>query len=154
MRVVVQRCKEAKVTVDGTVIGSIGQGLMLLVGITHEDTKKEAAYLADKIAGLRIFEDDEGKMNRSVTDIGGAILSVSQFTLYGDCRKGKRPSFIAAARPETAEPLYERFNAMLRDKGLVVETGEFGADMDVQLTNWGPVTLMLESQQPPKTETP
>ncbi|GIP57377.1 D-aminoacyl-tRNA deacylase [Paenibacillus sp. FSL W8-0186] len=154
MRVVVQRCKEAKVTVDGTVIGSIGQGLMLLVGITHEDTEKEAAYLADKIAGLRIFEDDEGKMNRSVTDIGGAILSVSQFTLYGDCRKGKRPSFIAAARPETAEPLYERFNAMLRDKGLVVETGEFGADMDVQLTNWGPVTLMLESQQPPKTETP
>lgn len=154
MRVVVQRCKEAKVTVDGTVIGSIGQGLMLLVGITHEDTEKEAAYLADKIAGLRIFEDDEGKMNRSVTDIGGAILSVSQFTLYGDCRKGKRPSFIAAARPETAEPLYERFNALLRDKGLVVETGEFGADMDVQLTNWGPVTLMLESQQPPKTETP
>lgn len=154
MRVVVQRCKEAKVTVDGTVIGSIGQGLMLLVGITHEDTEKEAAYLADKIAGLRIFEDDEGKMNRSVTDIGGAILSVSQFTLYGDCRKGKRPSFIAAARPETAEPLYERFNAMLRDKGLVVETGEFGADMDVQLTNWGPVTLMLEIQQPPKTETP
>ncbi|MUG45439.1 D-aminoacyl-tRNA deacylase [Paenibacillus woosongensis] len=154
MRVVVQRCKEAKVTVDGTVIGSIGQGLMLLVGITHEDTEKEAAYLADKIAGLRIFEDDEGKMNRSVTDIGGAILSVSQFTLYGDCRKGKRPSFIAAARPETAEPLYARFNALLRDKGLVVETGEFGADMDVQLTNWGPVTLMLESQQPPKTETP
>lgn len=126
MRVVVQRCKEAKVTVDGTVIGSIGQGLMLLVGITHEDTEKEAAYLADKIAGLRIFEDDEGKMNRSVTDIGGAILSVSQFTLYGDCRKGKRPSFIAAARPETAEPLYERFNAMLRDKGLVVETGSSG----------------------------
>lgn len=126
MRVVVQRCKEAKVTVDGTVIGSIGQGLMLLVGITHEDTEKEAAYLADKIAGLRIFEDDEGKMNRSVTDIGGAILSVSQFTLYGDCRKGKRPSFIAAARPETAEPLYERFNALLRDKGLVVETGSSG----------------------------
>ncbi|GAA0138087.1 D-aminoacyl-tRNA deacylase [Paenibacillus sp. YSY-4.3] len=154
MRVVVQRCKEAKVTVDGTVIGSIGQGLMLLVGITHEDTEKEAAYLADKIAGLRIFEDDEGKMNRSVTDIGGAILSVSQFTLYGDCRKGKRPSFIAAARPETAEPLYERFNALLRDKGLKVETGEFGADMDVQLTNWGPVTLMLESQQPAKAETP
>ncbi|WP_019639917.1 D-aminoacyl-tRNA deacylase [Paenibacillus fonticola] len=154
MRVVVQRCKEAKVTVDGAVIGSIGHGLMLLVGITHEDTEKEAAYLADKIAGLRIFEDGEGKMNRSVTDIGGAILSVSQFTLYGDCRKGKRPSFIAAARPETAEPLYERFNALLRDKGLVVETGEFGANMDVQLTNWGPVTLMLESQQPPKVETP
>ncbi|WP_055105140.1 D-aminoacyl-tRNA deacylase [Paenibacillus ihumii] len=154
MRVVVQRCKEAKVTVDGAVIGSIEQGLTLLVGITHEDTEKEAAYLADKIAGLRIFEDEEGKMNRSVTDIGGAILSVSQFTLYGDCRKGKRPSFIAAARPEQAEPLYERFNALLRDKGLVVETGKFGADMDVQLTNWGPVTLIVESHQPAKAETP
>lgn len=154
MRIVVQRCKEAKVTVENSVIGQIGSGLMLLVGITHEDTEKEAAYLADKIAGLRIFEDDEGKMNRSVTDIGGAILSVSQFTLYGDCRKGKRPSFIAAARPDVAEPLYEHFNRLLRNKGLVVETGEFGANMDVQLTNWGPVTLLLESHQPPKSVTP
>lgn len=154
MRVVVQRCKEAKVTVNDSVVGSIGQGLMLLVGITHEDTEKEAAYLADKIAGLRIFEDDEGKMNRSVTDIGGSILSVSQFTLYGDCRKGKRPSFIAAAKPDQAKPLYEHFNHLLRDKGLVVETGQFGADMDVHLTNWGPVTLTLESQQPPKATTP
>lgn len=145
MKVVLQRCKEASVTVQGEVIGSIGQGLMLLVGITHEDTDKEAAYLAEKIAGLRIFEDEEGKMNLSVTDIGGAILSVSQFTLYSDCRKGKRPSFIAAARPEQAEPLYNRFNEMLREKGLVVETGQFGANMDVALTNWGPVTIVLDS---------
>ncbi|HEY4390819.1 MAG TPA: D-aminoacyl-tRNA deacylase [Paenibacillus sp.] len=145
MKVVLQRCKEANVTVQGEVVGSIGQGLMLLVGITHEDTEKEAAYLAEKIAGLRIFEDEEGKMNLSVTDIGGAILSVSQFTLYGDCRKGKRPSFIAAARPEQAEPLYNRFNEMLREKGLVVETGQFGANMDVALTNWGPVTIVLDS---------
>jgi len=145
MKVVLQRCKEASVTVQGEVIGSIGQGLMLLVGITHEDTDKEAAYLAEKIAGLRIFEDEEGKMNLSVLDIGGAILSVSQFTLYGDCRKGKRPSFIAAARPEQAEPLYNRFNEMLREKGLVVETGQFGANMDVALTNWGPVTIVLDS---------
>ncbi|MFD1177059.1 D-aminoacyl-tRNA deacylase [Paenibacillus puldeungensis] len=145
MRIVVQRCKQARVTVGGTTIGSIGNGLMLLVGITHEDTDKDAAYLAEKVAGLRIFEDEAGKMNLSVTDVGGSILSVSQFTLYGDSRKGKRPSFIAAARPEMAAPLYDRFNAMLRDKGLVVETGEFGADMDVELINWGPVTLILDS---------
>ncbi|MNI42962.1 D-tyrosyl-tRNA(Tyr) deacylase [compost metagenome] len=144
MRIVVQRCKQAKVSVDNRVIGSIDKGLMLLVGITHEDTEKDASYLAGKIAGLRIFEDAEGKMNLSVQDVGGAILSVSQFTLYGDCRKGKRPSFISAARPETAEPLYDRFNEMLREKGLIVETGEFGADMDVEFTNWGPVTLILE----------
>lgn len=144
MRIVVQRCKQAKVSVEGSVTGSIEQGLMLLVGITHEDTEKEASYLAEKVAGLRIFEDDQGKMNLSVQDIGGDILSVSQFTLYGDCSKGKRPSFISAARPETAEPLYERFNEMLREKGLTVETGKFGADMDVELTNWGPVTLILE----------
>lgn len=145
MKVILQRCKEASVVVQGKAIGSIEQGLMLLVGITHEDTEKEAAYLAEKIAGLRIFEDEEGKMNLSVMDIGGAILSVSQFTLYGDCRKGKRPSFIAAARPEQAEPLYNRFNEMLREKGLVVETGQFGANMDVALTNWGPVTIVLDS---------
>jgi D-tyrosyl-tRNA(Tyr) deacylase len=118
---------------------------MLLVGVTHEDTEQDAAYLAEKISGLRIFEDEAGKMNLAVTEIGGAILSVSQFTLYGDCRKGKRPNFMAAARPETAEPLYERFNELLRAKGLTVETGVFGADMDVQLTNWGPVTLIVDS---------
>lgn len=144
MRVVVQRCKQARVTVDGDMIGCIGAGLVLLVGITHEDTEANAAYLADKIAGLRIFEDPEGKMNLSLTDIGGSILSVSQFTLYGDCRKGKRPSFIEAARPEKALPLYEQFNRMLEQKGISVETGRFGADMDVELVNWGPVTLMLE----------
>lgn len=145
MRIVVQRCRQARVTVEGETIGSIGRGLMLLVGVTHEDTERDAAYLAEKIAGLRIFEDEAGKMNLSVTDIGGAILSVSQFTLYGDCRSGKRPSFTAAARPETAEPLYERFNAMLREKGLTVETGKFGADMNVELVNWGPITLILDS---------
>lgn len=144
MRIVVQRCKQAKVSVAGETVGSIERGLVLLVGITHEDTEKDAAYLAEKIAGLRIFEDEEGKMNLSVSDTQGAILSVSQFTLYGDCRKGKRPSFTTAAKPETAQPLYDRFNELLRDKGLTVETGQFGADMDVEFTNWGPVTLILE----------
>ncbi|MEF2968898.1 D-aminoacyl-tRNA deacylase [Paenibacillus sp. M1] len=144
MRIVVQRCKQAKVTISGDTVGSIEQGLVLLVGITHEDAERDAAYLADKIAGLRIFEDGEGKMNLSIADIGGAVLSVSQFTLYGDCRKGKRPSFTNAARPEVAEPLYDRFNELLRQKGLVVETGRFGADMDVEFTNWGPVTLIVE----------
>ncbi|WP_435924512.1 D-aminoacyl-tRNA deacylase [Paenibacillus sp. DYY-L-2] len=144
MRIVVQRCKQAKVSVAGETVGFIGRGLVLLVGITHEDTEKDAAYLAEKIAGLRIFEDEEGKMNLSVSDTQGAILSVSQFTLYGDCRKGKRPSFTTAARPEIAQPLYDRFNELLRDKGLTVETGQFGADMDVEFTNWGPVTLILE----------
>ncbi|WP_068615852.1 D-aminoacyl-tRNA deacylase [Paenibacillus tuaregi] len=146
MRVVLQRCKMAKVTVAGETVGSIGPGLMLLVGFTHEDTEKDAAYLADKIAGLRIFEDEAGKMNLSVQDIGGgAVLSVSQFTLYGDCRKGRRPNFMAAARPEEATLLYNRFNELLADTGLHVETGQFGADMDVELTNWGPVTIILES---------
>lgn len=146
MRVVVQRCKDAKVTVDGTVTGEIGKGLMLLVGVTHEDTEQDAKYLADKIAGLRIFEDDAGKMNYSVTDTEGAILSVSQFTLYGDCRKGRRPNFMGAAAPAEAKRLYDYFNQELRAGGLQVETGIFGAMMDVSLTNWGPVTLILDSQ--------
>jgi D-tyrosyl-tRNA(Tyr) deacylase len=146
MRVVVQRCKQAEVTVAGTVIGRIGQGLMLLVGVTHEDTEQDAKYLAEKIAGLRIFEDGQGKMNLSVLDISGQILSVSQFTLYGNCRNGKRPSFIAAARPEQAAPLYEKFNELLRAQSLQVETGTFGAMMDVSLTNWGPVTLIIDSK--------
>ncbi|MEI7025285.1 D-aminoacyl-tRNA deacylase [Paenibacillus sp. y28] len=145
MRVIVQRCKEARVTVNGEVIGQIGQGLMLLVGVTHEDTEADAKYLADKIAGLRIFEDEDGKMNQSVAETGGEILSVSQFTLYGDCRKGRRPNFMAAARPELAQPLYERFNELLREHGLHVETGSFGAMMDVSLVNWGPVTLLVDS---------
>lgn len=147
MRVVVQRSKEASVTVDGQTVGRIERGLVLLVGITHEDTEQDAKYLAEKIAGLRIFEDDQEKMNRSVQDIGGQILSVSQFTLYGDCRKGRRPNFMAAARPEQAEPLYNRFNELLRGQGLDVQTGVFGAMMDVSLINWGPVTLIVESKQ-------
>jgi D-tyrosyl-tRNA(Tyr) deacylase len=146
MRVVVQRCKQAEVTVNQEVIGRIGQGLMLLVGITHEDTEKDAKYMADKIAGLRIFEDQQGKMNFSVTEVEGHILSVSQFTLYGDCRKGKRPNFMAAARPEWAKLLYDQFNDLLRAHGLQVETGAFGEMMDVTLTNWGPITLILDSK--------
>lgn len=146
MRVVVQRCKDAKVTVDEKVTGEIGKGLMLLVGVTHEDTEKDAKYLADKIAGLRIFEDDAGKMNYIVTETEGAILSVSQFTLYGDCRKGRRPNFMGAAAPTEAERLYDYFNQELRAGGLQVETGVFGAMMDVSLTNWGPVTLILDSR--------
>jgi D-aminoacyl-tRNA deacylase len=146
MRVVIQRSKAAQVIVEGETVGRIEHGLVLLVGVTHEDTDKDAAYLADKIAGLRIFEDSEGKMNLSVKETGGQILSVSQFTLYGDTRKGKRPNFMAAARPEQAEPLYERFNELLRDQGLQVETGRFGAMMDVSLVNDGPVTLILESR--------
>ncbi|UQZ82565.1 D-tyrosyl-tRNA(Tyr) deacylase [Paenibacillus konkukensis] len=114
MRIVVQRSKQAQVTVDGQVVGAIARGLVLLVGITHEDTEQDAKFAADKIAGLRIFEDDTEKMNHSVLDVGGQILSVSQFTLYGDCRKGKRPNFMAAARPEQAKPLYDKFNELLR----------------------------------------
>ncbi len=147
MRVVVQRSKEASVSVDGKVIGKIPQGLMLLVGVTHDDTEEDARYLAEKIAGLRIFEDEQGKMNLSVKETGGQILSVSQFTLYGDCRKGKRPNFMAAARPEHALGLYETFNERLRQLGLHVETGEFGAMMDVSFTNWGPVTLIVDSKR-------
>lgn len=146
MRVVVQRCKEARVTVDGSVVGQIGKGLVLLVGVTHDDTEDDARYMADKLAGLRIFEDSESKMNLSVLDVGGEVLSVSQFTLYGDTRKGKRPNFMAAARPEQARPLYEKLGELLREKGLRVETGVFGAMMDVELVNWGPVTLILESR--------
>ncbi|GGA41905.1 D-aminoacyl-tRNA deacylase [Paenibacillus physcomitrellae] len=147
MRVLVQRCKRAQVTVEGEVTGRIGTGLMLLVGITHDDQESDAAYLVEKISGLRIFDDEDGKMNLSVLDIGGSILSVSQFTLYGDTRKGKRPSYSQAAGGEAAEPLYNRFNELLRAKGLTVETGRFGADMDVELVNWGPVTLWVESPQ-------
>ncbi|NRF91392.1 D-tyrosyl-tRNA(Tyr) deacylase [Paenibacillus frigoriresistens] len=146
MRVVVQRCKRAEVTVNDTTIGRIEQGLMLLVGITHDDTEQDAKYLADKVAGLRIFEDETGKMNFSVLETGGQILSVSQFTLYSDCRKGKRPNFMSAARPELAEPLYDKFNELLRSLGLHVETGAFGEMMDVSLTNWGPVTLVIDSK--------
>lgn len=145
MRVVVQRTREASVTVAGDIVGKIDHGLLLLVGITHEDSEKDVDFVADKVANLRIFEDDDGKMNHSVLETGGQILSVSQFTLYGDCRKGRRPNFMSAARPEQAEPLYELFNSKLSEKGLVVETGRFGAMMDVRLLNDGPVTLIVES---------
>ncbi|OUM96249.1 MAG: D-tyrosyl-tRNA(Tyr) deacylase [Thermobacillus sp. ZCTH02-B1] len=146
MRIVVQRVASASVTVGGETVGAIGRGLLLLVGVTHDDTEADAKWMADKIAGLRIFEDDEGKMNLSVLEVGGSVLSVSQFTLYGDCRKGRRPNFMAAARPEQAEPLYEALNRHLREHGLVVETGRFGAMMQVSLVNDGPVTLILDTR--------
>ncbi|ARJ37782.1 D-tyrosyl-tRNA(Tyr) deacylase [Sporosarcina ureae] len=146
MRVLLQRAKDASVTVGGEITGSISTGYVLLVGITHDDTEQDASYIANKIAGLRIYEDDEGKLNRSIKEVDGAILSVSQFTLYGNVQKGRRPSFIEAAKTDVAEPLWEYFNEQLRSLGLYVETGQFGAMMDVQLTNDGPVTLMIESR--------
>jgi D-tyrosyl-tRNA(Tyr) deacylase len=145
VKVVVQRSKQAKVVIDGEAVGAIDFGLVLLVGITHEDTEADVKWMADKVANLRIFEDESGKMNHSVIDIGGQVLSVSQFTLYGDCRKGRRPNFMAAARPEQAEELYDMFNENLRSMGIVVATGRFGAMMDVELVNSGPVTIILES---------
>ncbi|CAN7190177.1 D-aminoacyl-tRNA deacylase [Peribacillus frigoritolerans] len=147
MRVVLQRSKAAKVVVADQIIGQIDSGLVLLVGVTHGDTIDDAAYLAEKIVNLRIFEDENEKMNHSLLDVGGSILSVSQFTLYGDCRKGRRPNFMDAARPEEANELYEAFNEELRKKGVHTETGQFGAMMNVQLTNDGPVTLILESKK-------
>ncbi|MFA1711729.1 D-aminoacyl-tRNA deacylase [Peribacillus frigoritolerans] len=147
MRVVLQRSKAAKVVVADQIIGQIDSGLVLLVGVTHGDTIDDAAYLAEKIVNLRIFDDENEKMNHSLLDVGGSILSVSQFTLYGDCRKGRRPNFMDAARPEEANELYEAFNEELRKKGVHTETGQFGAMMDVQLTNDGPVTLILESKK-------
>ena len=147
MRVVVQRCSRAEVRIDGECVGKIGKGFMLLVGVTDGDTQAEADYLAKKIAQLRVFEDEAGKMNLALHDIGGEILSISQFTLYADCRKGNRPSFVRAARPEIAEPLYEYLNRTLRETyGLHVETGRFGADMKVDFINDGPVTILLDTQ--------
>jgi len=146
MKVVLQRSRTASVTVDGTVTGAIENGYVLLVGITHEDTMEDVVYLAKKVANLRLWEDTDGKMNHSILEHGGAILSVSQFTLYGDAKKGNRPSFTSAARPEVAEPLWEAFNQALREHGLHVETGIFGAMMDVALINDGPVTILLESK--------
>ncbi|MGF2617212.1 D-tyrosyl-tRNA(Tyr) deacylase [Rossellomorea vietnamensis] len=145
MKVVLQRSREASVTAEGELSGEIKSGFVLLVGVTHEDTEKDAGWLADKIVNLRVFEDDEGKMNRSLLDVGGEILSVSQFTLYGDCRKGRRPNFMGAAKPQQAEKVYDYFNEQLTSKGVKVETGVFGSMMDVKLTNDGPVTLIIES---------
>ena len=147
MRAVLTRVKTASVTVDGSVIGQIGQGFLILLGVTHEDTEAQAVKLADKLMGLRIFEDENGKMNRSLEDVGGQVLVVSQFTLYGNCKKGRRPEFLAAARPEIAIPLYEKFIALCRDKGFSVETGEFGAEMMVESVNDGPVTLIVDTDQ-------
>jgi D-tyrosyl-tRNA(Tyr) deacylase len=146
VRVVLQRSKAAKVEVEGKIEGSINRGFVLLVGITHDDTIEDARYLSEKIAHLRIFEDDAGKMNTSILDVNGSILSISQFTLYGDTKKGRRPNFMNAAKPEYAEDLYNQFNSLLKDKGLAVETGIFGAMMDVSLINDGPVTLILDSK--------
>jgi len=140
----VQRVSRAAVHVDGEVVGAVGPGLCVLVGVTHDDGEREAVRLAEKVWHLRIFEDDDGAMNRSVADTSGEVLVVSQFTLYGDTRKGRRPSWIDAARPEHAEPLVDRFADALRDLGATVATGVFGADMQVELVNDGPVTLLVE----------
>ncbi|MFH1976280.1 MAG: D-aminoacyl-tRNA deacylase [Pseudomonadota bacterium] len=145
MRAVVQRVKESSVSVDGKIIGKIGAGLLVLIGIAKKDTISDIDFIADKILNLRIFEDENKKMNRSVLDIGGEILVVSQFTLLGDCRKGRRPSFIDAAEPEKANELYEKFVEKIRGRGVKVKTGIFRAMMDVSLVNDGPVTLIVES---------
>lgn len=144
MRAVVQRVSRASVSVGGEVVGEIGRGVVVLVGVTHGDVAAQAEWLARKIAGLRIFEDDEGKINAGLLDVGGAALVISQFTLYADARKGRRPSFTAAAPPEVAEPLVERFVQVLQDHGVPVETGVFGAHMLVEIHNDGPVTILLE----------
>jgi D-aminoacyl-tRNA deacylase len=144
MRIVLQRVSHASVTIGGAVIGAIGRGFCLLVGFTHGDTDDRVDWMADKLAGLRLFSDADGKMNLGLAEVQGALLVISQFTLYGDAARGRRPSFIDAARPETAIPLYERFVAGLRSRGFEVATGEFGADMQVEIHNDGPVTLILE----------
>lgn len=150
MRVVVQRVSSASVEIieedSRYVSGKIGRGLMVLLGISDEDTEEDLEYICDKVTGLRIFEDEEEKMNLALKDVGGSILLVSQFTLYGDCRKGKRPSFIKAARPEKAIPLYEKMIARMREQGYTVETGVFGAHMSVSIQNDGPVTLIIDSK--------
>ena len=144
MRVVLQRVSRASVAIGGKTAGAIGRGFCLLVGLTHGDTEATVDWMAEKVAGLRLFSDAEGKMNLGLGEVDGGVLVISQFTLYGDAAKGRRPSFIEAARPEVAIPLYERFVAALRSRGLEVATGEFGADMQVEIHNDGPVTLILE----------
>ncbi|BHH84887.1 D-aminoacyl-tRNA deacylase [Desulforhopalus sp. 52FAK] len=147
MRTVVQRVSRAQVSIDGIVTGAIAEGLVVLVGIQAEDSTKDLQWLAEKIVHLRIFEDDSGKMNNSLTDIGGEMLIISQFTLYGDCRKGRRPGFSTAAPPQIAEPLYQQFIHEVQEKGIKVVTGTFQADMQVELINDGPVTLLLDSEK-------
>lgn len=147
MRAVVQRVSRASVTVDGECVAQIGVGFLVLLGVTHTDTEREAEWLARKIGGLRVFEDEAGKMNRALADVGGAVLAVSQFTLYADVRKGRRPSFVDAARPEHAQPLYEHFCDALADQGIPVAKGVFQAHMEVALVNDGPVTLWLDTAE-------
>ena len=147
MRAVLTRVKHASVTIDGKLHGQIGEGFLILLGITHEDTEAQAVKLADKLTGLRIFEDENGKMNRGLDEVKGELLVVSQFTLYGNCKKGRRPEFLAAARPEVAIPLYEKFVELCRAKGFHTETGEFGAYMQVDSLNDGPLTLVVDTDQ-------
>ena len=147
MRAVLTRVKHASVTIDGKVHGQIGEGFLILLGITHEDTEAQAVKLADKLTSLRIFEDENGKMNRGLDEVKGELLVVSQFTLYGNCKKGRRPEFLAAARPEVAIPLYEKFVELCRAKGFHTETGEFGAYMQVDSLNDGPLTLVVDTDQ-------
>jgi len=147
MRAVVQRVSQAEVRVEGRLVGGIGRGLLVLLGVAREDTPETGKVLAEKIANLRIFDDDQGRMNRSLLEAGGAVLCVSQFTLYGDCRKGRRPSYDRAAPPEAARALYDSFVESLRALNVKVETGEFRAMMDVELVNDGPVTLLLDSER-------
>lgn len=147
MRAVVQRVSRSSVTVDENTVGEIGKGLMVLLGVEHEDNNEDVNWIVDKIINLRIFEDEEGKMNKSLLDVGGDLLAVSQFTLMGDCRKGRRPSFSNAARPERANGLYEDFVSLARDKGVKVETGQFQAHMMVDIMNDGPVTLLVDSKR-------
>jgi D-tyrosyl-tRNA(Tyr) deacylase len=146
MRAVLQRVSRARVVIGGEAVGAIDRGLLVLLGVAPDDTADDARRLADKVVGLRIFADDEGKMNRAVADVGGAVLVVSQFTLYGDCRKGRRPSFIGAAGPDIAVPLYEAFVEAVRAQGVPAATGRFGAMMQVELVNDGPVTLIVDSK--------
>lgn len=145
MRAVLTRVSRASVTIDGQMVGRIGRGFLILLGVGVNDTEAQCAKLADKLTGLRIFDDDNDKMNWSLTDVGGEILVISQFTLYGNCKKGRRPDYLAAARPELAIPLYEKFVALCREKGFHVETGVFGADMQVESINDGPVTLVVDT---------
>lgn len=147
MRAVVQRVSEANVVIDRQVVGEINQGFMILLGIHEEDTLKDVEYLVGKIAKLRVFEDEAGKMNRNIAAVSGSVLSISQFTLYAETKKGNRPSFIKAAKPEIAIPLYEAFNQGLQSEGIPVATGEFGADMKVSLINDGPVTIILDTRE-------
>jgi D-aminoacyl-tRNA deacylase len=147
MRAVIQRVSRAEVRVEGAVAGAVGKGLLVLLGVAQEDGEEAARYLADKVAALRVFEDGSGKMNLALAEVGGGVLVVSQFTLLGDLRKGNRPSFTGAAPPERANALYERFCALLREKGLTVATGVFRAHMDVELVNDGPVTVLLDSSR-------